>query len=54
MMRYMQDKSLYKHTISSALPEGSSLAVYLEAEVMDSSPQNQQEPRGTTISNRLA
>ncbi len=37
-----------------ALLEGTSLAVYLEAEVTESSPQNQQEPRGTIISTRLA
>ena len=46
--------TLYKHTMLRALLEGTSLAVYLEAEVTESSPQNQQEPRGTIISTRLA
>jgi len=40
--------------MSSVLLEGTSLTVYLDAEVMESSPQNQQEPRGTIISTRLA
>ena len=48
------DCTLYKHTMSSALLKGTSLTVYLDAEVMESSPQNQQEPRGTIISTRLA
>ena len=46
--------TLYKHTTSSALLDGTSLTVYLDAEVMESSPQNQQEPRGTIINTKLA
>lgn len=45
---------LYKHAMLSALLESIGLIVYLDAEVMESSPQNQQEPRGTIISTKLA
>lgn len=54
MHRFHTKVAVYKHTMPRALLMGTNLTVYLDAEVMESSPQNQQEPRGIISSTRLA